>query len=107
MAVLIPAGDSGRLNSNVKHAGFNAAVAAGVPLEIDPSATITIYEETDELSRWLTANGVRVVNSRLSFAAAIPPIRWRMKTLTGICKMDIPRAAHALAPELASRGLEV
>ena len=63
-------------------------------------------DERDELGRWLRAQGVRVVNAKLSFAKHIPPIRWRMKTLTGICKMDIPRAAHALAGELASRNLD-
>ena len=48
MMILIPKDESGKLNFNVKHSGFNAAVAANVPFEIDPSATITVYEETDE-----------------------------------------------------------
>ena len=64
------------------------------------------FDDSDELSRWLTGQGVRVVNSRLSFSEAIPRIRWRMKTLTGICKMDIPRSAHAMQAELAGRGLD-
>lgn len=63
------------------------------------------YDDVDDLSHWLTARGVRVVNTRLSFASDIPKIRWRMRTLTGICKMDIPRAARTLQPELTSRGL--
>ena len=42
------------------------------------------FDEPDELSTWLRAQGVRVVNSRLTFAEHIPRIRWRMKTLTGI-----------------------
>jgi len=64
------------------------------------------YEDEDTLSRWLKSQGVRVVNSRLSFAKDIPPIRWRMKTLTGVCKMDIARAAVALSAELVSRRLD-
>jgi hypothetical protein len=65
------------------------------------------YDEVgDELLEWMRAQGVRVVNSRLTFAEHIPRIRWRMRTLTGVCKLDIPRAAHALAPELAARQLD-
>ena len=44
------------------------------------------FGEDDALSLWLKAQGVRVVHSRLSFAHLIPKRRWRMKTLTGICK---------------------
>ena len=62
--------------------------------------------ETDDLSRWLSNRGVRVHNTRLSFADDIPKIRWRMRTLTGICKMDIPRVANTLRSELTQRGLD-
>ena len=64
------------------------------------------FEDADPLASWLVAEGVRVVNERLSFAAHVPRVRWRMKTLTGICKLDIPRVAHSLADELTSRGLD-
>ena len=66
--------------------------------------------DEDALSLWLRSAGVRVLNSRLSFfdnMTARPLLERRhIAARTGVCKMEIPRAAHRLAPELAARGLD-
>ena len=60
----------------------------------------------DVIEASLVEMGVRVLNTRLSFLHRIPIRRRRMERTTGICKMDIPLAAHAHAAELAARGLD-
>ena len=61
----------------------------------------------DNTTGWLKAMGVHVYNWRLSFLDQMPPRKRWMERSTGICKMDIPLAAHRLQTELAARGLDV
>ena len=70
------------------------------------SADEPFAKEDDEITVWLKALGVRVINSRLSFLHLIPAKRSRMERSTGICKMDLPLAARSVDAELAARGLD-
>ena len=59
------------------------------------------YDEPDYLSSWLKALGVRVINTRLSFADEIPRVRWRMKTLTGA--RHVQQLQHDAAQRVCQR----
>ena len=65
-------------------------------------------EQADELASWLRSQGVTVVNHRITFFAEIPrhlnPTR--MVSTTGLCKLDVPAAAHRLRAELLARRLD-
>jgi len=61
----------------------------------------------DGTSSWLKAMGVRVYNWRLSFLDKMPRRKRWMERSTGICKMDIPLAAHSLRGEMAARSLDL
>ena len=64
------------------------------------------FANDDNITVWLKAMGVHVMNARLSFLSLIPLRKRRMERTTGICKMDIPLAAEQLRPQLAARGLD-
>ena len=97
MMILIPKEESGKLNFNVKHSGFNAAAAANVPFEIDPSATITVYEETDEFLgiAWYNIRSETCAPALRELNFPLRPDSYRPENLGEVVKSSLTTAAFS------------